>query len=204
MAERKAINKYYPPDWDPSKGTVNQYVGQHPLRSRARKLDEGILIVRLALPFGIWCDGCNSLLAKGLRFNAEKKKARNYRSIPIWSFRIKCHSCSQQWIELQTNPEKFTYDVISGGRKKAEPEDATELDINYETLREEIIDMANGPGTSRTGQVSNSRLHELELVEYRKKRTAQAIEQLAQLKKESDKDWKNADQANSRLRELFR
>jgi len=46
MAERKATNKYYPPDWTPDKGSINKYVGQHPLRDRARKLDQGILIIR--------------------------------------------------------------------------------------------------------------------------------------------------------------
>ena len=43
------MNKYYPPDWDPSKGSVNKYVGQHPLRDRAKKLSQGILVIRYCL-----------------------------------------------------------------------------------------------------------------------------------------------------------
>ncbi|CAI2173080.1 18354_t:CDS:2 [Funneliformis geosporum] len=40
------FNKYYPPDWTPDKGSVNKFVGKHPLGDRARKIDQGILIVR--------------------------------------------------------------------------------------------------------------------------------------------------------------
>jgi len=76
MAERKATNKYYPPDWTPQKGSINKYVGQHPLRDRARKLDQGILIIRFEMPYNIWCGGCNIHIGKGVRYNAEKKSCR--------------------------------------------------------------------------------------------------------------------------------
>jgi hypothetical protein len=32
-----------------------QITGQHPLRDRARKLDQGILIIRFEMPFNCWC-----------------------------------------------------------------------------------------------------------------------------------------------------
>ena len=65
MAERRATNKWYPEGWDPSKGSLNTFRGQHPLRERAKKLDQGILTVRFELPYNICvrmqrsrCPGC--------------------------------------------------------------------------------------------------------------------------------------------------
>jgi Saf4/Yju2 protein len=43
-----------------------QFQGQHPLRDRARKLDQGILIIRFEMPFNVWCEGCNHLIGKVL------------------------------------------------------------------------------------------------------------------------------------------
>jgi Saf4/Yju2 protein len=74
MAERKAVNKYYPPDWRPEHGSVNKYHGQHPLRERARKLHLGILVIRFEMPFNVWCMGCHCHVGRGTRFNAEKKQ----------------------------------------------------------------------------------------------------------------------------------
>ncbi|KAJ2162567.1 Protein saf4 [Coemansia sp. RSA 552] len=177
MAERKAVNKYYPPDWEPSSGSVNAHVGQHPLRDRARKLAEGILIVRLELPFGVWCQGCGELLAKGRRFNAEKKKVGMYRTVPIWSFRMRCGQCSQ-WLELHTNAKDAEYDVVSGGRKKAEPVD--------------VVDMAAVPDPQ------DNALHRLQCEEARKRRAAEAKVRIGTLK------VMNPDKANADLRKEFR
>ena len=93
MSDRKNVNKWYPPDFDPSKGSLNTQLGQHPLRKRAAKLDEGILVIRFELPFNCWCEGCKAHIGKGVRYNAEKKQAGNYFSTKIWEFRMTCHLC---------------------------------------------------------------------------------------------------------------
>ncbi|KAK3580942.1 hypothetical protein CHS0354_006967 [Potamilus streckersoni] len=125
MAERKAVNKYYPPDWDPSKGSINEYVGQHPLRDRARKLHMGILVIRFEMPYNIWCDGCNSHIGMGVRYNAEKKKVGNYFSTPIYQFRMKCHLCDN-YFEIKTDPKNHDYVIVSGARRKEQRWDPKE------------------------------------------------------------------------------
>ena len=51
LAAARADNFYFPPEWDPKKGGLNQQQGQHPLRERAKKLDQGILVIRFAICF---------------------------------------------------------------------------------------------------------------------------------------------------------
>ena len=46
LAAARADNFYFPPEWDPKKGGLNKQQGQHPLRERAKKIDQGILVIR--------------------------------------------------------------------------------------------------------------------------------------------------------------
>jgi coiled-coil domain-containing protein 130 len=94
-----------------------QFQGSHgALGDRARKLDQGILIIRFEMPFNVWCLGCNHLIGKGVRFNAEKKQIGNYHSTKVWSFVMKS-PCCQHRIEIHTDPKNAEYVVVSGARK---------------------------------------------------------------------------------------
>jgi len=122
LAAARADNFYYPPEWTPSQGSLNKFHGQHALRERARKLDQGILIIRFEMPYNIWCGGCNSMIAKGVRFNAEKKQVGNYYSTKIWSFAMKSACCKHE-IVIQTDPKNCEYVIISGAQRKIEEYD---------------------------------------------------------------------------------
>lgn len=89
MGERKGVNKYYPPDYDPRKGGLNKFLGTHALRERANKIHLGILIIRFEMPYNIWCEGCKNHIGMGVRYNAEKKKV-TYPNFEVLSF---CKQC---------------------------------------------------------------------------------------------------------------
>eukprot|EP00897_Mesotaenium_endlicherianum_P003309 jgi/Mesen1/3005/ME000177S02276 len=121
LAAARADNFYYPPEWTPDKGGLNKFQGQHPLRERAKKIDQGILVIRFEMPFNVWCLGCQAMIGKGVRFNAEKKAVGNYFSTKIWSFKMKS-ACCQHEIEIQTDPKNCAYIV------KEETYDAAEAE----------------------------------------------------------------------------
>lgn len=125
MGERKGVNKYYPPDYDPSRGGLNKFQGTHALRERARKLHLGILIIRFEMPYNIWCEGCNNHIGTGVRYNAEKKKVGMYYSTPIYQFRMKCHLCDNHF-EIKTDPANLDYEIVSGARRQERRWDPTE------------------------------------------------------------------------------
>ena len=96
---------------------MTQFQGQHPLRERAKKLDQGILVIRFEMPFNVWCNGCGHLIGKGVRFNAEKKQIGSYFSTKIWSFSMTAPCCSEH-IEVQTDPKNHEYIVVAGAKRK--------------------------------------------------------------------------------------
>lgn len=142
LAAARADNFYYPPEWTPDQGSLNKFHGQHALRERARKLDQGILIIRFEMPFNIWCGGCNAMIAKGVRFNAEKKQVGNYYSTKIWSFSMKAACCKQE-IVIQTDPKNCEYVITSGAQRKTEEfdvEDAETFELPQEEEKDKLVD----------------------------------------------------------------
>ncbi|XP_075711605.1 putative splicing factor YJU2B [Rhinoderma darwinii] len=191
MGERKGTNKYYPPDFDPAKhGSLNRYKNSHPLRERARKLSQGILIIRFEMPYNIWCDGCKNHIGMGVRYNAEKKKVGNYYTTPIYRFRMKCHLCVN-YIEMQTDPASCDYVIVSGAQRKEERWDMAENEQVLTTEHEE------------KQKLETDSMYRLEHGVADKEKLQKAAPSLSELQ-EAQSAWRDDFALNSLLRGKFR
>uniref|UniRef100_A0A6I8S0K1 Probable splicing factor YJU2B n=1 Tax=Xenopus tropicalis TaxID=8364 RepID=A0A6I8S0K1_XENTR len=187
----KGTNKYYPPDFDPAKhGSLNRYRNSHPLRERARKLSQGILIIRFEMPYNIWCDGCKNHIGMGVRYNAEKKKVGNYYTTPIYRFRMKCHLCVN-YIEMQTDPANCDYVIVSGAQRKEERWDMQDNEQILTTEHEE------------KQRLETDSMFRLEHGAKDKAKLQRAAPSLSELQ-EVQSAWKDDFAINSLLRSKFR
>ena len=79
---------------------------------RAKKIDQGIIVIRFEMPYNVWCEGCEDHIGKGVRFNAEKKKCGMYYTTIIYEFSMKCPRCPQRFI-IRTDPKNCDYEFVS-------------------------------------------------------------------------------------------
>ncbi|TDH71485.1 hypothetical protein CCR75_001806 [Bremia lactucae] len=110
MGERKVLNKYFPPDFDPS------------LVPRRKKPKNEQVEVRMMLPFSIQCATCGEYMYRGKKFNSRKEEVleENYHGIRIYRFYIKCITCSSE-ITFKTDPKRGDYAAEHGCQRNFEP-----------------------------------------------------------------------------------
>nr|CAG4652253.1 EOG090X0G3U [Triops cancriformis] len=106
MSERKVLNKYYPPDFDPSK------------IPRVKQEKNRQFTVRLMAPFNMKCNTCGEYIYKGKKFNARKEDVenQNYLGLRIYRFYIKCTCCLSE-ISFKTDPESTDYVIEAGATR---------------------------------------------------------------------------------------
>jgi len=130
----QADGYYYPPGWDPSKGSLDKFHGSHgKFGSRARKQHLGILVVRIEMPYNAWCKHCNVHIGRGVRYNAEKTKAGMYHSTPILDFKFRCAACSGE-LHFRTDPQNRGYAAGEGLRWQAKHEIARKEEQEVELM----------------------------------------------------------------------
>lgn len=152
MSERKVLNKYYPPDFDPAK------------IPRMKLAKNRQYTVRLMAPFNMRCVTCGEYIYKGKKFNARKEDVEDqtYLGIRIYRFYIKCTRCLQE-ISFKTDPQNTDYEIEAGATrnfmalKLAEEQAQKEVD----ELKEEE---ANNPMKLLENRTEQSR-NEIELLE---------------------------------------
>ncbi|EOR01021.1 hypothetical protein E3P92_01873 [Wallemia ichthyophaga] len=106
MADRKVLNKYYPPDYDPS------------IIPRMKRGKERQQQVRLMTPYSMRCLKCGDFIYRGKKFNARKEEAvgEDYFGVKVFRFYIKCPLCSSE-ITFKTDPKNTDYAAEHGATR---------------------------------------------------------------------------------------
>ena len=134
MGERKVLNKYIPPDFDPSKIP----------RSKKKDGAKTQSKIRMMLPMSICCNTCGNYITKGTKFNARKEDAigEEYLGLKVFRFYFRCSRCSAE-IAMKTDPKNADYVVEAGAKRNFEPwreKDAAQAENDAEREREEAGD----------------------------------------------------------------
>merc|ERR1712180_90154 len=106
MSERKVLNKYYPPDFDPTK---------LPKLKRERNKQ---FVIRIMAPFSMQCKTCGEYIYKGRKFNSrmETAEGEDYLGLRIYRFHIRCTKCISV-ITFKTDPENTDYTMEHGATR---------------------------------------------------------------------------------------
>lgn len=166
MSERKVLNKYYPPDFDPSK------------IPRVRQAKNRQFTVRLMAPFNMKCKTCGEYIYKGKKFNARKEDVdnENYLGIRIYRFYIKCTRCLSE-ISFKTDPASTDYVIEAGATrnfmalKLAEEQAQREVDAEKEEERTNPMKLLENRTKASRGEIEMVEALE-ELKELNKRKVA--------------------------------
>ncbi|KAM8913353.1 splicing factor YJU2 [Spinachia spinachia] len=152
MSERKVLNKYYPPDFDPAK------------IPKLKLPKDRQYVVRLMAPFNMRCKTCGEYIYKGKKFNARKETVMNelYMGLPIFRFYIKCTRCLAE-ITFKTDPENTDYAMEHGATRNFQAEklvEEAEKRVQQEREEEEL----NNPMKVLENRTKDSKM-EMEVLE---------------------------------------
>ncbi|XP_072045204.1 splicing factor YJU2-like [Amphiura filiformis] len=152
MSERKVLNKYYPPDFDPSK------------LPNLRQSRDRQYTVRIMAPFNMQCKTCGEYIYKGKKFNAKTENVTDeaYLGLRIYRFYIKCPKCISE-INFKTDPQNTDYTLEHGATRLFEASKTFQKQEEQAKIDKEEEE-ANNPMKVLENRTKDSKL-EMEVIE---------------------------------------
>ncbi|EJS42971.1 yju2p [Saccharomyces arboricola H-6] len=119
MSERKAINKYYPPDYNPLEA---EKLSRN-MSKKLKTMNKSQSSIRLMTPFSMRCLECNEYIPKSRKFNGKKEvlKEKYLNSIKMYRLTISCPRCANS-IAFRTDPGNSDYVMEVGGVRNYVPQ----------------------------------------------------------------------------------
>jgi hypothetical protein len=144
MGDRKEINKYIPPDFDP----------KHLVNVRIKKQSK--VLIRFMLPFGVQCSTCGEFMGSGKKFNAKKEQAGSYLNIKRFRFYWKCNVCSTELV-MSTDPKNQDYKLESGGTRIFDINRAIDKEVAEQDEEDQRKEEGNDAMTAMEAKAEASR-----------------------------------------------
>lgn len=131
MAERKVLNKYFAPNFDPS------------LLVRRKHEKNKIFNVRMMLPMTMCCNTCGTYNAIATKYNMRLEKVldENYLGIKIFRFYYKCTTCYAEH-SFKTDPKNSDYVAELGATRSYDPN--RDLQQAEQALKDKRVDEEEG------------------------------------------------------------
>ena len=144
MGDRKELNKYIPPDFDP----------KHLSKVRIKK--QAKFLIRFMLPCGVQCSTCGEFMGAGKKFNAKKEQSGMYLNIKRFRFYWKCNVCSTQLV-MSTDPKNQDYILERGGTRIFDINRAKDQEKTAQDAEDQRIEETNDAMTAMEAKAEASR-----------------------------------------------
>ncbi|SCV00290.1 LAMI_0G04082g1_1 [Lachancea mirantina] len=197
MSERKAINKYYPPNYNP----LEAERAARKFSKKLKTMNKDAVTIRLMTPFSMRCVKCSEFIPKSRKFNGKKESLpeKYLDTVKVYRLSIKCPRCNSL-ISFRTDPKTGDYVMEVGGVRNfvREPTaDGVPTDETLDETLERLEKEQQRQNEMLKNEPAEDRLQQLEARLSKLQKEQQDYEELENLRRQNVLKMQRAESAAS-------